>query len=922
MKKIRLLIAISFILCCLAALGSCKKQDALQKPTGLDVEMTTLTLEWKEVKNAKLYTISIQAEGAEEAKEFIASKNAYTLSQLDEGNYTIKVKANGKEGEFADSPWSEELSFTREHEPGMVFTLIDKNTAYEVTNKGNATGDIVIPATYRNKPVTRIGDKAFFNKSDITSVKIGENVTSIGKFAFANCSYLTSVNLPEKLKELGESAFASCRLLEGKLTVPDGVEMIPPSAFAYCGKLTEIQLGSRLTEIGKNAFTDCSALTSIVIPESVTVIGEYAFADCEKLENVLLGGHVETVGAYAFSAMPALKTITLPNSVRSIGEGAFFNSEALKNVTLGSGVEEISLGAFMNTALWKESAQNEVYVGNWFLGCKDPSATTVTFKNDTVGIASLSLYGNTTLTDLVLPDSVKIIGEAAFALSKINNAVLGYGVEIIGEQAFASCKNLSTVILGSFDYIEGTLGASNLKTIGSYAFQGCAVLEKIEIPDTVETVGSYVFRESGIWNAASGGLVYAGNWLVDHKEEVSGEVTVKDGTVGIANYAFYQCKTVSSIKLPASVKVIGRAAFYECAELTGVELPDSLKEIKDYTFYRCTRLKLSVLPASLKTIGRSAFYKCGSVYTDLDTDTAEDRFSIPDSVETIGDYAFYGCGQGIKGLTGEISEAKGIDELVIGNGVKSIGNNAFYNFVSLKQVIIGNGVETIGEKAFSQCLLLEDVTFGSGLKKIGVKAFYKCGALKAVVLPSGLTEVENYAFYKCDDIQSLELGNSLTAIGEFAFYGCDELAALHLPETLQSIGKQAFRNCKALTSVILPATLTSVDAHAFYGCSSLTVYGEAAGPAEGWHAYWNSSYRPVVWNCALSEEKDYVISFEKKDGSVVNRNASNVIAAPMREGYTFLGWDTSSTATQPAYTADTVTEAPNDKKLFAIWAEN
>ena len=192
MRKIRLLLLISLIISCLFAFASCDKTEVLPSPQGLEIEQTTLTLSWKAVSGARLYTISIAKDG-EEPREVIGSKNYYSLTSLTEGNYVIKVKANGKEGISRDSNWSVSIPFEREKESGMTFALINGNTEYEVTGKGIATGDIVIPDTYRGLPVTSIGKKAFFNKSDVTSVVIGKNVVSIGGYAFDACGNLSSV---------------------------------------------------------------------------------------------------------------------------------------------------------------------------------------------------------------------------------------------------------------------------------------------------------------------------------------------------------------------------------------------------------------------------------------------------------------------------------------------------------------------------------------------------------------------------------------------------------------------------------------------------------------------------------------------------------------------------------------------------------
>ena len=185
-------------------------------------------------------------------------------------------------------------------------------------------------------------------------------------------------------------------------------------------------------------------------------------------------------------------------------------------------------------------------------------------------------------------------------------------------------------------------------------------------------------------------------------------------------------------------------------------------------------------------------------------------------------------------------------------------------------------------------------------------------------LPATVTELGNYAFYRCEGLKTVELGN-VQRIGSFAFYGDFSITSIVIPRSLKVIGKQAFRNCKGLTAVMLPESLETVEQHAFYGCSSLTLYLAFSETPAGWHKYWNSSYRPAVYGCALSEDNSYVIYVEK--GTVANLNSSNSLSDPIREGYTFAGWGNSATATAPSFTSANLSEAEAGKRLYAIWDE-
>ena len=75
------------------------------------------------------------------------------------------------------------------------------------------------------------------------------------------------------------------------------------------------------------------------------------------------------------------------------------------------------------------------------------------------------------------------------------------------------------------------------------------------------------------------------------------------------------------------------------------------------------------------------------------------------------------------------------------------------------------------------------------------------------------------------------------------------------------------------------------------------------------------------YGCTVSEEGDYVIYYEAESGRVANLNSTNSLSDPVRDGYTFAGWGSSSTATKPSYTSENVADAEGGRRLYAIWIE-
>lgn len=137
-------------------------------------------------------------------------------------------------------------------------------------------------------------------------------------------------------------------------------------------------------------------------------------------------------------------------------------------------------------------------------------------------------------------------------------------LETVGEHAFEDCVNLSNVQFGS-----------NLTTIGSYAFQRCRTLNNNQfssalVPESVTRIGTYAFYQTGLWNDTSShveGVIYAGNWVVGYDNITNSAVSLEADTVGIADYAFFQCNVIESVTRLNNVRYIGRGAFCECSRL-------------------------------------------------------------------------------------------------------------------------------------------------------------------------------------------------------------------------------------------------------------------------------------------------------------------------------------------------------------------
>ena len=309
-------------------------------------------------------------------------------------------------------------------------------------------------------------------------------------------------------------------------------------------------------------------------------------------------------------------------------------------------------------------------------------------------------------------------------------------------------------------------------------------------------------------------------WFLDLRRVIK-TVIIDEGVTSIGAYAFYGCQEAEIIYVPDSVISIGEHAFEGCTSLTYTYIPEGVERIGPMTFYWCNSLKSINIPESITYIGEDAFYDCRSIQyvsvTDLDKWNKvifDGNSSYPLSYggtlyvngEPFDETYSGACGAGLtwtfdtldKTLTisgkgdmknynidsdpapwNEYRRYAPIETVVINDGVTSIGNEAFYEFLAIKNVTIPDSVKSIGDGAFSKCASLKELTIPDSVTKIGVGAFYQCVDLQNIEIPAGLTRIEDRTFYWCDSLVSVIIPKSVTYIGVKAFEVCERLRTVY-----------------------------------------------------------------------------------------------------------------------------------------------
>ena len=383
--------------------------------------------------------------------------------------------------------------------------------------------------------------------------------------------------------------------------------------------------------------------------------------------------------------------------------------------------------------------------------------TSVTIPNSVTSIGNGAFHGCTRLTSVTIPDSVTSIGEYAFYdCTSLTSVTILNSVTSIGRNAFAWCSSLTTI------YYTGTPSEWDEVNIGDSNVLGATVYYYSETAPTEEgNFWHYVDDEPTAWEpyvapVYSAGLKYTSNG--DGTCYVSGigactdtEIVIPsvspDGetVVGIGDYAFEDCSSLTSVTIGNSVTSIGNDAFAFCIKLTSITISDSVTSIGDRALWYCYNLTSITIPDSVTSIGYGAFQNCYNLTS----------VTIPDSVTFIGECVFDSC----SGLV-EIN----VDE-----------NNPYYISID------GNLYTKDGKTMIQYAIGKQDTSFliPNGVTSIGGYAFSGALNLTSITIPDSVTSIGEYAFESCLSLTSVTIGNGVTSIDEYAFAWCSSLTTIN-----------------------------------------------------------------------------------------------------------------------------------------------
>ncbi len=795
--------------------------------------------------------------------------------------------------------------------------------------------------------VTFIGDYAFYN-SGLTSIIIPESVTNIGKSAFEFCGSLTSITIPESVTEIGENAFSMCsgelivnciipsasRYKEGwfsnslfsKVTIGDNVTFIGDYAF-YNSSLISITLPEGVTSIGGSAFEGCNSLTSITIPEGVTSIGSSAFEGCNSLiivvnysdlplrpgsqdygcvayyaKKVVNGKDCESVGDFLFKSSKGNYYLVgyiggdcnpvLPESYN--GENYIIDSYAvpgkLLSLTITSGVLSIDKNALSTSPIKTIWLTNTPPTG--YAAAK--GSINYVANNQYANLSNVKVYPY--LSSIFEVDGVKYVpvspsertchaidcaynNTASFINVKETTSFKGVEMKVAEVMPYAFYGN---------DHIK-ELSVSHTGNIGTQAFYECTSIKSVDIHNQGDVQNQAFYGCNGIETAV------VANKGVVNDEAFSNCAALKTVTLGdsvgsLGEKVFQQCTSLQEIVIPNYVKTIGAYCFSECSGMKSAVIGAGLTNVKEYAFENCTALTDVTVGNGVNTISNNAFSGCSALTNVV----------LGQNVATINDYAFQACSS--------------LSKITLPQSVTKVGDYVFSGCSKLADVIIADRIKTLtlgsndSSPLFVDCPLDSvyiggKITYGTSSNK-GYSPFYRNTSLRTVVVTDTEEQIYDNEFYGCTNLKNVAIGNGVKSIGDYAFSGCSSLNEFSFGSNLENIGAEAFSDCTNLTTITSHAAVPptcgnqALDDINKWSCVLRVPqsYAAAYQAADQWKEFFFIEDVVEVKKYALTYMVDGEVYYTD---SLAHKETITTIAEPVKEGYTFSGWNKTVT-TMPA----------------------
>ena len=540
-------------------------------------------------------------------------------------------------------------------------------------------------------------------------------VTSISNYAFENLKTIKKLHIPSSVNYIEKNAFSGC----------DNIESVYIDDIASWCKIDFENKESNPLWSGSKLYVGTHEVNEIEYDDTFDNINKYAFIGCLSLKKLTLGSNIKSIGDYAFDGCLNLKTVYSYNPTPiSYGKVSFSSTTYEGTLYVPRNV----LGTYRNNYPWStfakiaaiEGPDCDFEVNGLYYNVVDLVNRTCEVTFDT------PYYSSYNQEKIVIPESVEYQGRT-------------FQVVGISHDAFNGSKLVKKLTI-----------PKSIKAIGENAFMGCSGLSELNIDNQIEKVQADLSKLSLTTVKFTGAGTTIPNWLKNNRN-IKNVVFDCSNVEAVADSAFYNCTSLTTIELPHSVKQIGTASFEECKSIAEFRMPQELDSIKPCAFKNCQSLSGLAFERNLKVIGSEAFLGCTSL-------TA---LNITAGIDSIANSAFNKC----TGIT-TLNIADADSSIIVGCDTRHSSTAGLFASLPLKDVYLGRDIVCSSENApFNLNKNIESLVIGHHVNDFPDLSLANQPQLKKLILGNKLETVPS--FDKCTKLEELQIGSHIKTIPDF-----------------------------------------------------------------------------------------------------------------------------------------------------------
>ncbi|ELP85402.1 hypothetical protein EIN_086840 [Entamoeba invadens IP1] len=734
-------------------------------------------------------------------------------------------------------------------------------------------GDYPFEIDYKTRKVLKGFDISFINlnvdgfSQNETRTMFIDSPSIMGKNCFLNNVMLNSFNIPTSIIHIGEDAFKGCTQLTS-IYIPSSVTVVSSGTFKGCTKLPVVVFPSiSVGVMQEDVFADCTSLSKVVLPTTLSVIRSHSFKNCVALRVLQIPNSLVKIEDGVFEGCISLTEMVFPEKMEDFGSGNFVGCTRIERLQVPLDTN----GIFPYSVTEKELEifeKNSIKVKRVIL-----SADNILELRQKVR----ALYTNGIEIKLVkgllqpngvfdVPVGVVEIGVDCFEQSLCENIVIPNTVTSIGDFCFSKCSKLKEVTLP--EHCE----------VGNYCFNKCNAITAIhnvtKYDGRVSYYESYFVRRCGI---------KCSNISVTAKEKARGvrpnelcktiecyippHLVIPKSVVCLGNSVFSSRNDLTHFTLPSQITEIGKEVFcmcynlksvdlsfldtipkfcfFNCCSLTSLKLSSSLRLIKDGAFYQCGGLEHIVVPSTVTKVGGMSFYQCFSLKTVL--------FEKGCTLDRIESCTFYRC-HNLRSITLpqcrelenlSLFKTLSLQQIEVPSSVTRIGIDCFKRCYSLTEVRLNEGLQVIDKECFMNCFGLVHIVIPQSVERINGGVFQYCKKLAEVTLPSRISQLEIGCFKGCYSLSKIVINGPIKVYpfdidyeeaehlkkngilsNKITYTEADKaIFGLSIPNGVVALGANCYRDTANLVEIIIPSQITRIDSFCFKNCKSLVRVG-------------------------------------------------------------------------------------------------